>query len=515
MGAPQLAEVGTRKLEGRVAAIAARAALAALAAAASGYAVAEEVEAPPGTEIVPHDPSVFGSDPAYEDLEYDFQRQLDIYGGKYSVQTPRPMLELGRELYTAGPFQPEQNFLGDLNPVAQSFYIYGDWRTALAFNDNGKNEIGQVATRLNLDMDYRITATERIHAFIGPLDQGGQFDRCEFFGPDENDCDISADGNFDALFFEGDLGAITAGVTGEYQSWDLPFAFGLMPLLFQNGIWVEDAFTGVAATIPAMNSPTLDISNMDITFFAGFDKVTTPGIKDAFGKAADHGVNVYGVTAFIETMRGYWEVGYGYSDADDGLSNQSYHNVTAAFSKRYGGWLSNSVRVIGNFGQDANAFGQKNADGVMLLVENSLITELPSTLIPYANFFLGIDKPQSLARAAGAGGILKNTGINFETDGLTGFPKLDDTGNDAFGGALGIQYLFNFDQQIVAEFATVQAIGGKNNPDRVAKGDEYAVGLRYQLPLDKAWILRADAMHGWRVRDDNLFGARLEIRRKF
>ena len=30
-----------------------------------------------------------------------------------------------------------------------------------------------------------------------------------------------------------------------------------------------------------------------------------------------------------------------------------------------------------------------------------------------------------------------------ETDGLTGFPKLDDTGNDSFGGAIGVSYLFN------------------------------------------------------------------------
>ena len=57
------------------------------------------------------------------------------------------------------------------------------------------------------------------------------------------------------------------------------------------------------------------------------------------------------------------------------------------------------------------------------------------------NAWVGIDRPQSLARAAGAGDILKNTGINFETDGLTGFPKLDDTGRDTFGAVLGIEYL--------------------------------------------------------------------------
>ena len=106
-----------------------------------------------------------------------------------------------------------------------------------------------------------------------------------------------------------------------------------------------------------------------------------------------------------------------------------------------------------------------------------------------------------------------STGINFETDNLTGFPKLDDTANNTYGGALGVQYLFGLDQQIVVEAATVQVMG--NAADRVAKGDQYGLGLRYQLPLDKAWIFRADAMGAVRDNDENLFGVRLEIRRKF
>ena len=173
------------------------------------------------------------------------------------------------------------------------------------------------------------------------------------------------------------------------------------------------------------------------------------------------------------------------------------------------------MRVVATAGQDRDNNLQQTADGVIFLMENSLITSLPSTLLPYANFFVGFDRPQSAARAAGAGGILKNTGINFETDNLTGFPKLDDTGQNTFGGAIGLQYLFNFDQQIVVEVATNQVMEGDNEPGRPAKGNEYAIGLRYQRPLTENWILRADAMHGWRDQDDDLTGARVELRRKF
>ena len=137
---------------------------------------------------------------------------------------------------------------------------------------------------------------------------------------------------------------------------------------------------------------------------------------------------------------------------------------------------------------------------------------MPSTFVPYGNFFIGIDRPQSAARADG---LLKNTGINFETDGLTGFPKLNDTGHNAFGGAIGISYLFNLDRQIVVEAATNQVIEGDNEAGRALRGDEYAIGLRYQQNINEAWLFRADAMHGWRTEEENLSGTRFEIRRKF
>jgi hypothetical protein len=456
----------------------------------------------------------FRPDPSYEDKPYSPEAQLEIYGAKQAVDTPRPLLELGQRIYDSGPLRQSTTPFGEKNPVKPELTIYGDWRTALAFNDNGTDEIGQIATRLNLDIDLKITATERLHAFIRPLDRGGKFTRCEFAGNDERDgCELEIDGNVDALFFEGDLGAIMSGINDHHHAYDVPFAVGLMPLLFQNGVWLEDAFTGLAFTIPALNSRWLDISNMDITVFAGFDKVSSGGIINSQGKVADHDANLYGITSFIEAQRGYIEVGYGYTDGRGDLDEQSYHNFTAAFTRRYGNWLSNSARVIWNTGQSRQSGTRQTADGVVLLLESSWITSKPSTLVPYLNLFFGLDSPQSLARGAGAGGVLKNTGINFETDGLTGFPKLDDSANDTFGGALGVEYLFNLNQQIVVELATVQAFG--NRTGKVAPGDQYAVGIRYQLPLTKTWLVRADAMYATRRRLDNLAGVRLELRRKF
>src|SRR4029077_8019277 len=135
------------------------------------------------------------------------------------------------------------------------------------------------------------------------------------------------------------------------------------------------------------------------------------------------------------------------------------------------------------------------------------------TLVPYCNLFVGVDHPQSVARDIGAGGVLKNTGILFETDGLTGYPTLDATANNTYGGALGVEYLFTLAQQLVLEAATVQVMDAPSQ--RVTPGAQYGAGVRYQLPLNHSWILRADAMYGWRDNNSNVAGARIELRYKF
>lgn len=456
-----------------------------------------------------HKAEGFGPDPTYETKPYNEEDQLKIYGGKFQVQNPRPMLELGRPIYQSGPLQPSGTGMGAKNPTSTAFSIYGDWRTAVARNVNGGANTSVLATRLNLDIDYRFTATERVHAFMRPLDNVTEFTRCEFQDRRARNCTARIDLKADALFFEGDLAAMMAGWTGTNQKFDLAFAAGKMPLLFQNGIWLEDAITGLAVSVPAKNSPALGISNMDITFFMGQNDVN----RDRFGNLAKSHAKLYGATAFIEANQGYWEVGYAYTDPPNELADRKFHNLGLAFTRRYGGWLSNSVRLIHTFGQKPNLTTAPTSNGTLLLVESSLVTSRPSTLVPYLNMFIGSGRPQSVARAVDAGGILKNTGINFETDGLTGFPKLNDTGNNTYGGALGLQYLFALDQQLVFEVATTRP--RKDLASSTLAGRELALGMRYQKTLDKAWIFRMDAMVADRANAKGLAGLRFEVRRKF
>jgi hypothetical protein len=449
----------------------------------------------------------FRSDPQYETM-YDPQEQVDIYGAKSAVEPPRPPIEIGRQQYTSGEYDASSTLLGEKNPLLPGLAVYGDWRTAVAYNQNNGKDIAQIATRLNIDVDFKITGTERIHAFFTPLQNNTKFTRYEF-GGGAGDERFNDEFDFDpqTLFFEGDLGSIYTGFSGNEASFDLPFTVGLFPLFLQNGIWANDAILGAAFSLPAKNSAALGLANFDITFFAAFDNIDNKGIIGADEDDNDN-ANLYGVTAFIDAFNGYIEGGYGLIQGRDDQDGLLTHFVTAAYTRRYYNTLSNSTRLFANFGEDPEG----SDEGFAIISENSLISGLPSTLLPYGNFFLGFGNPQPLVDGNGAG-ILKNVGINFETDALTGYPKLDDTGSNAFGGALGLQYLFNLDQQLVFEVAMVQPF----EDDGIgAKDAQYGFGVRYQVPINRAWLLRADATYQIiEGGEDDNFGIRTEVRRKF
>lgn len=478
--------------------------------AANAFA-ADEVSMSSSAKMSTYDESVFKADPPGPE-GYDYEAQLEIYGGKRQVETPRPLIEWGRKIYSNGTFSEESYIFGKTNPTAHQFTVYGDLRTAFAVNDFGGPELSRFSARMTLDFDWKLTATERLHVTLTPLNDGADITRADVGGTVPDDEKFVSDLTADSAFFEGDLGAIAAGFSGGYSKVDIPFAIGLMPLQFQNGIWMDDAITGVAASIISRNSRELDISNFDVTFFAGWDKVSSPFI-DPSNTIVDRSVSIYGVAAFLDANKGYWELDYAYTDGRDPfLEDQGYHNVAIGFTRRYGAWLSNSVRVISNFGQDSFT---RTADGTLLLVENSFITRMPYTLIPYVNLFISDDSPQSLARGDAQGGILKNVGINFESDNMSGYPSMVASANNMYGGAFGIEYLFGLNQQLVFEVAYSDVRDDKAPSGLTATGRQAAFGVRFQRNLTRTWLVRMDAMYLDNEVMDDAFGYRVELRRKF
>ncbi|WP_153555456.1 hypothetical protein [Roseimaritima sediminicola] len=437
---------------------------------------------------------------------YDPAAQQYVYDAKRDVPTQRPIYECGIPFYSGGMMPRGGTLLGETHLTHPAFYVYGDYRVGAASGRNAIGRVDNVAHRLNLDMDLRLTATERFHAFIGPFNRAAQFSQVRFV-----DGSVEYDPNFNlnpvTAFFEGDAGAILGGIDGTPSPFELPFSVGLVPLLFQNGIWMEDAVTGAAMALPARHSRLLDWSNFDLTGFAIADQLNSP----AFGNDA-HAGQALGTAIFIEAYDGYIEAGYAYVHDRIGLG-RSYHNMTASYTRRYFDRVNNSVRVIVNAGQDLPS-DQRTADGGLLLVESSLATADSLRILPYLNLFVGWDRPQSVARAGVSGGILRNVGINFEPDGLNGHPTLDATANNTLGGAIGIDLLgAALDRQWIIETAYVAT--HRSAAGRIARGDQWGLASRYQFPLSHRTLLRFDVLYGVRENDTDLYGGRMEFRWKF
>lgn len=436
--------------------------------------------------------------------EHDYSEEQRVYDDKYAVPVQRPLLELGRDFYGSGIRPRSETWLGETNLVHQQLYVYGDYRTGIAAGRNQFGRIDNWASRLNLDVDYRITSTERFHMFVGPLNEVNNFTNVSLT---DDKLRYNQFFNLEPVtgYFEGDLGAIAGGMNGGSSPAEIPVTIGLVPLLYQNGVWMEDAATGFAFAIPAKNSRLLNWSNFDATFFAIFDQLNSP----AFGND-EHAAQAFGTAWFIDAYGGYIETGYAYLNDRQDLG-RSYHNATFSFTRRYFDKISNSVRVITNSGQDLES-DQRTANGALLLVENSLVTAKPMHVIPYFNGFVGWDRPQSVARAGVSGGVLRSTGLNFEPDGLNNHPILDDTAADTFGGAVGIDLIgTNFDRQFVLEAAYVSPHGNRAFIDN----DQYGLGARYQWALSHNVIIRLDGMYGWQRGDTDIYGTRIEYRWKF
>jgi hypothetical protein len=273
--------------------------------------------------------ATFRPDPKY-DAKYSAEGQIEIYGGKSPVEPPRPPVELGRQQYTSGLYDESSTLLGKLNPLLPGLAVYGDWRTAVAYNNNNGKDIAQIATRLNIDVDLKITGTERIHAFFTPIQDNNVYTRFEFAGGDGDELfNDEFDPDPETLFFEGDVGSIYSGISGKDASFDLPFTVGLFPLFLQNGIWANDAILGGAVSLPAKNSAALGLANFDVTFFAAFKNVNNAGIIGADEDDNDN-ANLYGATAFIDAFGGYIEAGYGLIQGRDEQDGLLTNFVTAA-----------------------------------------------------------------------------------------------------------------------------------------------------------------------------------------
>ncbi len=197
------------------------------------------------------------------------------YDNKQLVPTQRPWIEWGFPFYGPGLTPPADTRFSWINPLRQKFYLYGDLRAGMGTGENAAGEVNNLAGRLNLEADWQLTATGRLHAGFQPLTRGVEFTRIDYRGG-QPEFVQEFNPNFTTGFFEGDLGVMLGALVDSPAPVDIPVSVGLLPLFLQNGIWMDDAVVGAAVAIPSRHSRLLRWSNFDAMAFAALDEINSP-----------------------------------------------------------------------------------------------------------------------------------------------------------------------------------------------------------------------------------------------
>lgn len=428
---------------------------------------------------------------------------LDLDG---MPKRPKPILELGEpflgtgtlrtgfRLPTGAVWQPSALVFGNLRLAAQSFE-----------SDAGTGRVTELATRLDLFLNLQLSGTERLIAGIRAFDGDGRFTSYFFENPDptlDGEFQDEFDADLETLFFEGDFGEIFPNLDREdFGRFDYGFSIGRQPLLFQEGLLINDTVDGIGITRNTLllgNSP-----NFRATFFYGWNNLDT-----SFGAERDG--KLYALFTSTDTRTSTIDADIAYVDADDFSGDLLVAGVSAV--QRLGA-VNSSFRVLGSVATDEVT--ATATDGYLLFSELAWTPHGTVDLF-YVNNFWAIDQFSPAARGAGGagGGPLGRAGVTFASVGLGSFDApLSNRAFDVVGGAIGYQhFLAATRKQLVFELG--YRVGTQDTePDAVA-------GLiRFQSAAGKHLVFVVDGFAGYRELvgggEQNPYGARLELVVKF
>ena len=428
-------------------------------------------------------------------------------------ERPKLLLELGNPYLGTGNIKPGVKL--PTGAVWQpTLIVFGTLRTGLQSFDSGPTRFSEVATRLDLFANLQLTGTERLVVGLRPFDQDGRF-TSYVFDPDPDDPAFQArfgdddelreelNAEIQTLYFEGDFGEIFPNADkNDFKRLDYGFSVGRQPLLFQEGMLINDSIDGVGITrntlLPAKTS------NFRATFFAGVDDVNRANFEDEEAE-------LYALLTSTDTRKSTIDADLVYVDADELSGDLAVYGVSAV--QRLGRFAT-SFRLLGSLALDEEtAFA---TDGTLVFGEVSWVPHYTYDHA-YFTFFAAVDEFSSAARGPATGGPLGRAGINFAAVGLGNYgAALSSRARDVAGGAFGYQKFFGSDQrrQLLTEVGLRLGLD-----DRVA--DEAAVTVRYQKAVGRRMVLVLDGFGGRRQgrfggeEDESLFGGRLEVVFKF
>ncbi len=438
-----------------------------------GIAVAEK-ESRISDEVVPYQPQLVPKRPQPIELGPPF-----LGTGK---------IKAGYEMPGGAVWQPQLLVWGTARTAVQAFDPEGD----------GDTRVSDWSNRLDVFGELEVSPTERAVLGWSLFRNEGDFSGCRF--EQNSDCNAEFDAEPSVGFVEFNFGEVWPNLDPEEKyALDIEVSGGRQPLLFQDGILINDTIDSLAITRNNINIP--GTTNTRVTGLAGFHDIHR-GDNRRDGRATLGALLVETDTPLSTINLDLVFVGSG--DRDDG---DSFH-AGLSFIQRLGPFATLFRALISESFDGETAAAR---DGGLLFAEiNWVPTGTHDNL--YLNVFVGIDQFTSAARDPTAGGPLGRAGVLFAAVGLGGYgAPLGNDVNDSAGAAIGYQLFLNGNRTwLLFEVGGRESWRGSDGADGAVAG-----GLSIQQALGQRFVARVDSFVGHQEGENFGWGARFEWLTKF
>lgn len=442
-------------------------------------------------------------------------------------QRPKPIIELFNPFFGSGKIQKGLE-LPTGAVWTPTFIVFGTYQSALQGFENPAEELpgarhkprSEWANRLDLYGNLQLSGTERVLVGIRPLDDGvfAKPGKARYAGYDftpGNGKEGWVDDRFNArittLFFEGELGQLFPSLDPfDRKQLDIGFSVGRQPLLYQDGIFINDDVDAVGIT--RNNFLPKGGSNLQITAVYAWSQIDrNDGINHG-----DPGLFGLFVNADIGRTTWNWDTAY---VGGSGLHGDGVYSALSATQRI--GHLNTTFRVLGSKALESHApvgslatFGNgSSAVGTGVLLFSEISWDVPWTKdLVYLDGYWGIDRFTSAARGPDRGGPLGRVGILFAEQPIGRYGSaLSSNPERSVGAALGYQKFLDpaLRKQIIFE------VGGRASTDSAARTSAAAVGARYQQAFGQHRVLQFDAFGALNEATGFGYGGRVEFRLDF
>lgn len=353
------------------------------------------------------------------------------------------------------------------------FVTHGSYEVFGLFLEQGGTRQDIVGHQLIVDLDLRVTGTERAHVQFRPLgrrNSGGSFYRLD----DPSGFDDNSTGIPDRWWIEGEFNSLFAGLLNdEFTPYDYHVTVGKVPYAVHNSLLINDEVTGVIVNKNTLLIPPL--SNLNVQGFYFFDDVDTmtPRSTELVGMHASADWR----NAFIEGT-----IAYVSHSADTGFDAR-YAAVSAT---KFFGPVTLAGRALFKGGDEAGT-----GDGALMVVESNLTRLMPAELacrtgIDYAVFYGNFFKATS-GWSPISGGNFDRLRSSFAVDPLIRIGQGLNP-SDTLGVSLGVQLFRDHeDESLTPEIAWEQPQG-----DTV-----WGMGLRWQRKVGPQIFVDASGIISW------------------